>query len=122
MAHVSVTIAGRVYRLACADGEEKHLEELARRVDMKAAEIKGAFGEIGDQRVTVMVALQFADELNEAGRALAEAKDNLTRVRSGRETWETDNVAQTEHLSRSLHDAAERIERLSQQLNRGAAE
>ena len=120
MAHVSVTIAGRVYRLACADGEEQHLEGLAALVDAKAAEIKGAFGEIGDQRVTVMAALTLADELSEAKRALAEAHDNLARVRSGRAAREAEDTGETDHLAQSLHDAAARIERIARTLNRGA--
>lgn len=63
MAHVTVTIAGRAYRMACGEGEEAHLEGLAAQVDAKIAEIRGAFGEIGDQRITVMTALTFADEV-----------------------------------------------------------
>ena len=33
MAQVNVTIAGRSFRMACGDGEEAHLEALARQVD-----------------------------------------------------------------------------------------
>ena len=70
MAQVAVSIGGRVYRLACNEGEEPHLEALARQVDGKIDEIRGAFGEIGDQRLVVMSALTFADELSEAQRTI----------------------------------------------------
>ena len=33
MAQVAVTIGGRTYRLACNEGEEEHLEALARVVE-----------------------------------------------------------------------------------------
>jgi cell division protein ZapA len=63
MAQAVVTIAGRTYRMNCDEGEEPHIEELARHVDAKIDELRGAFGEIGDQRITVMAALTIADEL-----------------------------------------------------------
>ena len=57
MAHVTVSIAGRVYRMACGEGEEAHIEGLARAVDAKIDGLRISFGEIGDQRITVMAAL-----------------------------------------------------------------
>ncbi len=66
MAHVSVTIDGRKYRLACNEGEEARLEQLASMVDRKIAELRETFGEIGDQRLIVMAALTIADNLTEA--------------------------------------------------------
>src|SRR5579871_6692231 len=66
MAHVSVTIDGRKYRLACNEGEEARIESLAGAIDEKIAEMRTAFGEIGDQRLTIMAALTFADGLTEA--------------------------------------------------------
>ena len=71
MAHVQVTIGGRPYRLACGEGEEEHLMALARMIDGKIAELRGNFGEIGDQRITVMAALTVADELSETQRRVA---------------------------------------------------
>src|SRR6516225_4476793 len=59
MAHVSVTIDGRKYRLACNEGEEARLESLAGLID-------DTFGEIGDQRLVIMAALTIADNLAEA--------------------------------------------------------
>lgn len=35
MAHVSVTIAGRAYRMACDEGQEEHLLGLGRQLDAK---------------------------------------------------------------------------------------
>ena len=66
MAQVSVSIGGRAYRLACNPGEEAHLTALAAALDKKIEEMRESFGEIGDQRLTVMAALTIADEANEA--------------------------------------------------------
>ncbi len=77
MAQVSVTIDGRKYRLSCNEGEEARLEQLAGMVDEKIAELRSAFGEIGDQRLVVMAALTFADQLVEARESAAAEQDRL---------------------------------------------
>ncbi len=71
MAHVSVTISGRQYRMACDDGQEHHLARLSHELDQRIAHLRTTFGEIGDMRLTVMAALIIADELSEAGQAEA---------------------------------------------------
>ncbi|WP_026607204.1 cell division protein ZapA [Methylocapsa acidiphila] len=117
MAQVAVTIAGRVYRVACDEGEEEHLDELARTVDGKIKSMRQRFGEIGDQRLTVMAAITLADELaEERQRAtalqaeLAELKAKSTQGSSRNDEW-ADRVAQ------SLNEAALRIERMTHELN-----
>jgi len=70
MAQVSVNIGGRVYRMACDDGQEQHLMRLARELDEKLVQLREAFGEIGDTRLTVMAAIMVADELSEARRRI----------------------------------------------------
>ena len=74
MAHVSVTIDNRKYRLACNEGEEARLESLAGMIDSKIGELRASFGEIGDQRLVVMAALTIADNLAEARDAAAEER------------------------------------------------
>src|SRR5258708_12092935 len=65
MAHVSVSINGRQYRMACDDGQEHHLARLAHDLDQRIANLRGTFGEIGDMRLTIMAALILIDELSE---------------------------------------------------------
>src|SRR5262245_17797903 len=52
MSHVTVTINGRQYRMACEDGQENHLIGLARDFDQRIIELHERFGEIGDARLT----------------------------------------------------------------------
>jgi cell division protein ZapA len=110
MAHVTVMIGGRSYRLACHEGEEPHLEGLARQIDGKIAEIRTQVGEIGDQRLVVMAALTIADELFEARRAIGdlekragERADVTDMVRREADQW-----AAT--VAEALSDASRRIE------------
>lgn len=120
MAHVSVTIAGRVYRMACADGEEPHLEALAAQVDAKIAELREGFGEIGDQRLTVMAAVTFADELHEARRRLSAQDKEIAALRAGAEEARARVDQRLVALAEALDAAAARVEAVTGELN-GAA-
>ena len=83
MAQVVVTIAGRTYRMNCEDGQEGHLQRLAREVDERMNGLKGSFGEIGDQRLVVMTALTVADELD-SSRARVAALEAVLETTTGR--------------------------------------
>jgi cell division protein ZapA len=117
MAHVQVTIAGRSYRMACGDGEEAHLEELAAGVDAKIAELRGAFGEIGDQRIVVMTAITYADELFEAKQRIAALESEVAGLKQGAETARAGQDGQARELARAVAEAAGRIEKLAAALN-----
>jgi cell division protein ZapA len=117
MATVSVTIAGRIYRMACAEGEEAHLEELAREVDAKVTELRGAFGEIGDQRLTVMAAVTFADESSELKSRIARLEAELASLRHTTDAAEVQQDDWSREVARALDEMASRIEGVTQVLN-----
>ncbi len=48
MAQVTVQIDGKAYRMACEEGQEGHLTELAARFDRYVMHLKSQFGEIGE--------------------------------------------------------------------------
>jgi len=113
MANVQVMIAGRSYRMACGDGEEGHLEALAAGFDAKIAEIRGAFGEIGDMRLHVMAALMIADELSEAKSRVEELESELAAMRTIAVTQAERAEAGERKVAQALNRAADRIERLA---------
>jgi cell division protein ZapA len=113
MAQVTVTIGGRVYRLACNEGEEPHLEALAREVDAKIDSIRGSFGEIGDQRLIVMAALTIADELSEAQRTIAAMEAQAAEAAEADEEARREAELKTAQLARALGEASHRIESLA---------
>jgi len=51
---VNVMVNGRAYTIACDDGEEGHLKELAGHVDEKAREVLASVGQVGDTRMLLM--------------------------------------------------------------------
>ncbi len=117
MATVAVTIAGRVYRMACGEGEEAHLQSLARHVDATLATLRASFGEIGDQRLVVMSAITIADELNEARGRVAALEAEVSSLRVTETEGAALRDALAEEIAVSLNGAAERIERVVQEIN-----
>lgn len=66
MEHLTVSILGREYRLACAPEEKDTLLASAQRVDHKMQTIRDSGKVMGADRIAVMAALQFAHELSSA--------------------------------------------------------
>ena len=111
MAQVTVNIAGRTFRMACGDGEEYHLEALARQVDEKITELRGAFGEIGDHRLIVMAAISVADELAESKARVTRLESEVAALRVVQATAAGANAIMSDAVATALDEAAMRIER-----------
>ena len=60
---VEVTLLGRTYRVACADGEREALMQAVSYLDAKMNEIRKAGKVMGAERIAVMAALNVAHEL-----------------------------------------------------------
>jgi cell division protein ZapA len=110
---ISVTIAGRAYRMACEEGEEARLEALAKGYDAKIAEMRRAFGEIGDMRLHVMAALTFLDELGELKERLSALESENARMGEVAARRVSEDEAMRRDIAAKVNAAAARIERLS---------
>lgn len=66
MPELTLTVNSRNYDMACGEGEEPHLLELAEFIDGKITAIVGEGGRRGDTRLLLMATLLIADELFEA--------------------------------------------------------
>jgi cell division protein ZapA len=77
---VNVMVNGRAYTLACDDGEDEHLKQLAGLVDEKVRELLGSVGQVGDQRLLLMASLLMADELHDAVTRLEDSKNELAAL------------------------------------------
>lgn len=109
MAQVAVTIAGRVYRMACGEGEEEHLQGLARTLDKRIGTMRGQFGEIGDQRITIMAAITLADDLADAGKRIAALEADMAALRTAQSAQDARIDALGEALARRLDEATARL-------------
>jgi cell division protein ZapA len=117
MSHVNVTINGRQYRMACEEGQETQLLELAESFETRIGALRGKFGEIGDARLTVMAALTVCDELLDASQRIRSLEQELGTLRDVR-TTSADRARATQiAVSNALNSAADRIEKTTQTLN-----
>ena len=66
MGKVTVNINNRTFQIACEDGEEARLKELASFFSRHVDQLQGRFGHIGDARIYVMTGLLIADKLSDA--------------------------------------------------------
>src|ERR1700757_508061 len=117
MAQVSATIAGRQFRLACEDGQERHLQALAHNIDQRIIDLRAKFGEIGDTRLTVMAALMVADDLSEAERRIRQLEDEIAGLQDARNVAADRAKAATNAVLGAFNSAAERIEGITRKLN-----
>jgi cell division protein ZapA len=116
MPQIVVSIDGKTYRMACADGEEAHLTGLAADLDGRINELRGSFGEIGDLRITVMAAIMLSDELSDQRRRVAELEAALARAGSAGEQAAS---AGDQRLIEHLLGVSEIVERMAERLETG---
>lgn len=116
MASVSVNINGKTYRMACDEGQENHLIALAEKLDSYVGQLKGSFGEIGDQRLTVMAGIMVTDELVELQKRVAKMEAEMVEMR---ETIKTSTAAADDgekEAARRLGEIAGRLQGLAKRL------
>jgi cell division protein ZapA len=122
MPQVSVTINGRQFRMACENGEEARVTNLAADLDARIATLRARFGEIGDTRLTVMAALAVADELSEVKEKLARLEPELATLQDASVISADRAEATQAAVIAALNAAAERIEGLTRRLNQTVVE
>jgi cell division protein ZapA len=98
MSNVTLTIGGRDYTVACAQGEEAHVTNLGTIIDAKLSAMGNAVGQ-SEVRQLLFASLLLADELHEA-RKTAPAVDQR----------------QMPVLGSALERIADRIENLAEHL------
>lgn len=107
---VNVMVNGRAYTIACDDGEEGHLKELAAHVDAKAREVLASVGQVGDARMLLMAALLIADEQHElSGKTASPAESEKHSLHLRAEQAEGAAADALESATKKLQDIAARL-------------
>lgn len=106
MAQVDIQINGKAYRIACEDGQEPRLRDLAQMVDAHVKDLVGQVGQVGDTRLLVMASLLVADEL-------MDLRDAAHEVDEGEEEF---SPSELDDLALAVEGLAERIERIAVRL------
>jgi len=113
---LDITILGRTYKVACADGERDALLRTAAYLDAKMAEIRNAGKVSGTERIAVMAALNIAHELlttkfgggfdiGEAKRRIAAVEAKVAQFVTLCERLRAENVVLRKELASAQIDA-----------------
>ncbi|KAB2872796.1 MAG: cell division protein ZapA [Bauldia sp.] len=121
MGQVNVTISGKTYRMACDDGQEEHLTALGDRLNETIDMLRAQFGEIGDQRLTVMAAITMADQYSESERRLKQLEAEIAALEEARAALIERQDAAESGVATTIEAMASRLEAIADRLN-GAEE
>ncbi|MDC0396104.1 cell division protein ZapA [Candidatus Pelagibacter sp.] len=77
MANVSVKFNGKDFLLSCDDGQEEHLEELLSHLNQKFSSLKNNLGNIGENKLLLITAVQIMDEYFETKKKVDKKKTEL---------------------------------------------
>jgi len=110
---VDVSINGRLYAVACDDGQENRVRELAGMVDSRVKQLMGPgpVGGVGETQILVLAGLMLADELSETKAAVGgQAKPVLAEPQLDPEEEDL-LIAAVDHLTDRIGVIADRLGR-----------
>jgi len=112
MAQVIISINGREYPIACENGQEARIMQLAQILEQKAETLKDFSGKISENMFLAMIGILVADDLFEARRNTpAPAAPAAVPTPAGNESDE-DAAARIEALNKRIKAVAKLIESL----------
>ncbi|MBM3515949.1 MAG: cell division protein ZapA [Alphaproteobacteria bacterium] len=108
MGHVSITIRGRQYQIACDDGQEAHVARLGKYLDQQAEQVqKTTKNTFSDSLLLVMIGLLIADELSDAS---ADARAAQQTQAAARAKADQEIAAAISALAQRVEDIAAKVE------------
>jgi len=117
MAHVSVIIDGKTYRMACKDGQEEHLRGLGQKMDQAIQTLKEGFGDVGDQRLAIMAGIMMADQLAESELQAKGLRAEVDSLKESRNALIDRYHGAEDTLTRALQEVTGRVTKLADRLN-----
>ena len=80
MANVNIKFNGKEFLLSCDDGQEEHLEELLIHINEKFSNLKKDLGNIGENKLLLVTAVQIMDEYFETKKKVEQKKTELKNL------------------------------------------
>jgi len=80
MANVNINFNGKEFLLSCDDGQEEHLEELLIDINKKFSNIKNDLGNIGENKLLLITAVQVMDEYFDTNKKVEQQKKELKDI------------------------------------------
>lgn len=108
MAQVIITVNGREYPIACENGQEARIMQLAQILEQKAEMLKSFSGKISENMFLAMIGILVADDLFEARKNASPAPQKSVENIAG----EQENAARIQALNERIKAVAKLLESL----------
>ena len=82
MANVNIRFNSKDYLLSCDDGQEEDLKKLTKFLDKKYSDLKTKLGNLGENKLLLITAIQVIDEYFDLKRRVVSQKTNFENLSS----------------------------------------
>ena len=80
MANVNIKFNNKDYLLSCDEDQEKNLKKLANHLDSKYSELKKNLGNIGENKLLLITAIQMVDDYFDLFQKVKSTKDDFEKL------------------------------------------
>ena len=80
MANVNIKFNNKDYLLSCDDGQEENLKKLANHLDSKYNELKNNLGNIGENKLLLITAIQMVDDYFDLFKKVENTKSDFEKL------------------------------------------
>ena len=80
MANVNIKFNNKNYLLSCDKGQEENLKKLANHLDSKYSELKKNLGNIGENKLLLITAIQMVDDYFDLFQKVKSTKDDFEKL------------------------------------------
>ncbi len=116
MPALTIYICNKPYQLACDDGQEGYLSDLAREFDSSVRRIVNQTGQISEPLAFLMASLTLADEVGELRREVELLRRQLTQHEKEQKLRRVKKNAKAAETKDLLDAISQKVETLSDRL------
>ena len=80
MANINIKFNNKDYLLSCDDGQEEDLKNLTKFLDRKYSDLREKLGNIGENKLLLITAIQVIDEYFDLKKRVTAQKDNFEKL------------------------------------------
>ena len=80
MVNVNIKFNNKNYLLSCDKGQEENLKKLANHLDSKYSELKKSLGNIGENKLLLITAIQMVDEYFDLFQKVKSTRDDFEKL------------------------------------------
>ena len=117
MANVNIKFNNKEYLLSCDDGQEENLKKLAQHLDLKYSDLKSNLGNIGENKLLLITAIQMVDDYFDLFQKVKNTKNDFEKLsikfkelRSLAINYKEEKEKEIEKLSKEIDQFKEKIE------------